>query len=315
MNGNSINNSSGNGLDNKDAQMTAAAGLPEVVNEGNEAEDLQSDQPEFCTALKKCSTRLQTLLEKEKYEDASVLISQMIDSRDTEIFNAVGQLTRALHEAIVNFNIDESAQSDLKENSDKSANEKVETSNDNQEQETIEIQDASDRLNYVIALTRNAADNTMDMIEQSVPIAESLGSEAKKLKEEWVKLRRREVTKEEFTELYQRIDGFLDGMCYGTEKMNANMQTILVEQGFQDLTGQVLKKVISLVKDVETELVSLVRMAGHLEEVTGIEVIKVNKKKSVDSTTAEGPQIHGDKRDDVMSTQDDVDDLLSSLGF
>ncbi|MGO1273278.1 MAG: protein phosphatase CheZ, partial [Pseudomonas helleri] len=29
----------------------------------------------------------------------------------------------------------------------------------------------------------------------------------------------------------------------------------------------------------------------------------------------EGPQIHADKRSDVVSGQDDVDDLLSSLGF
>eukprot|EP01026_Neomeris_dumetosa_P068990 TRINITY_DN67922_c0_g1_i3.p1 TRINITY_DN67922_c0_g1~~TRINITY_DN67922_c0_g1_i3.p1 ORF type:complete len:165 (-),score=30.15 TRINITY_DN67922_c0_g1_i3:9-452(-) len=97
-----------------------------------------------------------------------------------------------------------------------------------------------------------------------------LGQESAKLKEEWKRLKRREITKEEFKNLYGRIDDFLDQMGTGTELLNNNLQEIILEQGYQDLTGQVLKKVIGLISDVEKELVNLMRIACQVEEVTGL---------------------------------------------
>ena len=53
--------------------------------------------------------------------------------------------------------------------------------------------------------------------------------------------------------LYRRIDDFLDQMVDGTDQLNTGLQDIILEQGYQDLTGQVLKKVIGLITDVEGE--------------------------------------------------------------
>lgn len=166
-------------------------------------------------------------------------------------------------------------------------------------------------------MTQDAAEKTMDRVETAAPIALNLGREAKTLKDEWDKLRRREVSKEEFAELYSRIDGFLLQMTLGADELNENLQAIILEQGFQDLTGQVLKKVIGLVTDVENELVNLMRIAGKVEAVTGIsrDTDPAVAKKANLPCEAEGPQIHADTRDDVVNGQDDVDDLLSSLGF
>ena len=66
--------------------------------------------------------------------------------------------------------------------------------------------------------------------------------------------------------------------------------------------------------DVEESLVSLVRMAGQVDRITGINHAEVSETKKT-SSRGEGPQIHADKREDVVSGQDEVDDLLSSLGF
>src|SRR5690606_6335924 len=123
--------------------------------------------------------------------------------------------------------------------------------------ENSDIHDASDRLNYVINLTQKAADKTMDMVDQAAPIAMNLGQEASALRDEWARLKRREMSPAEFRNLYERIDGFLSQMVIGTTQLNENFQNIMLEQGFQDLTGQVLKKVIGLIKDVERDLVSL----------------------------------------------------------
>ena len=82
----------------------------------------------------------------------------------------------------------------------------------------------------------------------------------------------------------------------------------MVAQDYQDLTGQVIRRVITLVQDVEENLVHLIKMFGSTEEY------QKAQKQDVKHEGAEGPVI--DKtREDVLTSQDDVDDLLSSLGF
>src|SRR5690606_32773338 len=140
-----------------------------------------------------------------------------------------------------------------------------------------------------------------------------LGDEAAALKDEWARFKRREMSVDEFRLLYGRIDRFLEDMATGTRQLNNNLQDIILEQGYQDLTGQVLKRVIGLISGVEQELVNLVRIAGQVEEVSGL-VRGIGDKEEtrvVDNSKGEGPQIHADKREDVVSGQDDVDDLLS----
>lgn len=250
--------------------------------------------PTFVSDLQHFSKLLVEKLQSDSFQDASEMIETMIQARDKQVFNSVGQLTRGLHNAIVNFNVDGSIDTD--------------------DSDSTEIHDATDRLNYVLELTQTAADKTMDMVEASVPIAMNLGEEANSLHDDWMRLRRREMTNEEFSALYSRMDKFLGQMCEGTGELNKNMQAILLEQGFQDLTGQVLKKVITLVRDVEKDLVSLVRVAGQVEEITGMVEPSQNREEGKD-VVGEGPQIHANKRNDVVQNQDEVDDLLSSLGF
>ncbi|WP_049629911.1 protein phosphatase CheZ [Cellvibrio sp. pealriver] len=266
------------------------------------ASELQASSNEaFVIELKECAKLLTEKLQSNQFEDASVLIQSITQSRDRHIFQSVGRLTRGLHNAIVNFNVD----ADLSKEPPKIEN--------------SDIHDASNRLNYVIELTQKAAEKTMDMVDEAAPIAMNLGQEASSLRTEWARLKRREMDAAEFRQLYERMDGFLGQMVTGTEQLSKNLQDIVLEQGFQDLTGQVLKRVIGLINDVEKDLVSLVRIAGQVEEITGLTSdsetvahdMEIMQKRK---TEAEGPQINKE-RADVVSGQDDVDDLLSSLGF
>ncbi|TVZ38616.1 chemotaxis protein CheZ [Alteromonadaceae bacterium 2753L.S.0a.02] len=260
---------------------------------------IKAHDEEFLAQLQESATHLVEKLQSDSYQEASELIHGLVEARDRHIFKSVGQLTRALHNAIVNFNVD--------------ADFEAEPPEINQS----EIRDASNRLNYVIDMTQKAADKTMDKVEAAAPIAMNLGQEAHRLRQEWHRLKRREITKEEFKELYNQMGDFLDQMDDGTQQLNQTLQEIILEQGFQDLTGQVLQKVIGLITDVENELVNLMRIAGQVEQVTGLAEDGSEKPQTpvADASKAEGPQIHADKRDDVVSGQDDVDDLLSSLGF
>lgn len=255
----------------------------------------------FIAELKECAKLLTEKLQSNQFEEASVLIQTITQSRDRHIFQTVGKLTRGLHDAIVNFHVD----ADLTKEPPKI--------------EESDIHDASSRLNYVIQLTQKAAEKTMDMVDEAAPIASNLGQEAKLLHEEWVRLKRREMTADEFRSFYERMDTFLLQMEVGTERLNKSLQDILLEQGFQDLTGQVLKRVIGLMGDVEKDLVELVRMAGQVEEITGLahpaeDVHELEELIEKRKHEAEGPQINK-TRENVVSGQDEVDDLLSSLGF
>ena len=262
---------------------------------GNSAKIQENEQ--FLTLLQESANQLVDCLQKDEYEMASRIIHTLIDARDRHIFNSVGQLTRALHTAIVNFNVD----ADITTNPP--------------EIKRSEISDASDRLHYVLNLTEQAADKTMDRVEAAAPIAMNLGQEAHRLKDEWLRLRRREMSKEEFKDLFLRVDDFLEQMGDGTDQLNKSLQDIILEQGFQDLTGQALKKVIGLVTDVEKELVNLMRIAGQVEELTGLAGESNTKTDQKKSSAGEGPAIHAEMRADVVRGQDDVDELLSSLGF
>jgi chemotaxis protein CheZ len=82
-------------------------------------------------------------------------------------------------------------------------------------------------------------------------------------------------------------------------------------QSFQDLTGQIIKRVITLVDDVEASLVNLVKLSSSQIAESSSD----DSKQKSDKSKLEGPQIPGKETDGAVSGQDEVDDLLSSLGF
>lgn len=254
--------------------------------------------------LKSRAKTLVDRLESGDFQGAANAIEDLNDARDKSIYREVGKLTRGLHDAIVNFDIGPRPTEEGDAASSKMAN-------------------AQDRLDYVINLTQNSADKTMDMVEEGIPIATAISDQSNALREDWQRLSRRQLDPSEFPDLYRRIDGFLSFSDQSSVQLSEKLNTILLAQDFQDLTGQVIKKVISLVQEVEVRLVELMRVAGQVEELTGIvrsaELSTESNTESAEAasldSSAEGPQVNAEKRKDVVSGQDDVDDLLSSLGF
>ncbi len=258
---------------------------------------------ELIISLQESAERLVSKLDQGDYSGASSVIEEIKQQRDSGIYKEVGRLTRGLHDAISNFHID--------------VEQYGASSNQGSDQDS-EMVNARDRLDYVITMTQEAADKTMDMVEEGIPMATNLSQEAAILQKDWGRLIRREMDPSEFRDLYKRIDVFLAQANTSADGLNEKFNNILMAQGYQDLTGQVIKKVISLVQEVEERLVDLVRVAGEVEEITGI--VRSTDKEGDDSENeknneAEGPQINAESRSDVVSGQDDVDDLLSSLGF
>ncbi|MBB6523453.1 protein phosphatase CheZ [Pseudoteredinibacter isoporae] len=257
----------------------------------------QSDN--FITELRECAKLLVEKLESEQIEEAGQLIHALMDARDRHLFTSIGRLTRGLHNAIVNFHVDE------------------QSNHQPAPLEGTEIQDASDRLHYVIKMTQQAADKTMDRVEATAPVADRLGREAAELRSEWMRIKSREMSAQEFNKLYPRMDMFLNRMSDDANLINSNLQGIMMEQEYQDLTGQVLNRVMALISDLEGDLVELIKVASQVEDITGI-LPDDNGPAAVEAKQAEalsGPQINPEQTEGAVSSQDEVDDLLSSLGF
>ena len=250
------------------------------------------------STLKSNARDLVDSLEQGNFGAAVQLINELNKVRDRGLYHEVGKLTRELHNAIVNFQLDPRMP---------------------HAQELSQIADATERLNYVVTMTEKAANRTMDLVEQSAPLVNDLSDEAQSLSVEWGRFMRREIGADGFRELAKRVELFLARSERDGAKLSDHLNDILLAQDYQDLTGQVIKRVTQLVTEVESNLLKLMLMASQVDRFAGIQhnhdVLRAEQEKLKEPSRGEGPQIHADKRDDVASNQDDVDDLLSSLGF
>ncbi|MCW8107641.1 protein phosphatase CheZ [Alteromonas ponticola] len=234
--------------------------------------------------------QLVIFLEQDDQESARALLEAASMKESIELFAEVGKLTRQLHDALNSFQLDDRIAGLA----------------------TDEIPDAQTRLTYVIEETEKAANTTMDAVEASMPIAETLSARIDTIMPEWKKLMNRQIEVGEFKTLCTDLDKLLVDASAESAKLTSLLTEVLMAQGYQDLTGQVIRRVIDLVKEVEDSLVNMLTMFGDVEKT---EKTTKPSKDQTDKIEAEGPIIDAEQRDDVVQGQDDVDDLLSSLGF
>lgn len=251
-----------------------------------EAAKLELDTKFKCDRLDLAKSLVQSL-ESGDDVNAEHKIHELTKSYESYIFQEIGKLTRELHDAL-GFCRDEKRLSDITQN---------------------EIPDARDRLNYVITKTEESAHRTLDIIDNLLPISEDLLNESNTMQKDWQRFTRREMNVEEFRELSTELDAFLGTACSHAAKIKSDLNDLMVTQDYQDITGQIIRKVITLVQEVEEKLVGVIRNASF---ESAKESDTDAKLKSIE---AEGPQINAEADPNIMSGQDDVDDLLSSLGF
>ncbi|GAB3630457.1 protein phosphatase CheZ [Pandoraea terrae] len=166
------------------------------------------------------------------------------------------------------------------------------------------IPDARDRLNYVATLTEQAAVRALTAIELAKPIQDRLESQANALDTRWASWFAEPLAVDEARKLVTETRGFLRAVPDDTRATNAHLMEIMMAQDFQDLTGQVIKKVMDVVYEIEQHLLQVL-----------LENLPPEKRKEAKDSLMNGPQIHKDGRADVVADQGQVDDLLASLGF
>lgn len=224
-------------------------------------------------------------LEAGEEGKADELLDLMAHGKEASLFMDVGRLTRELHDALKNLQIDGRLVGLAEQ----------------------EMPDARQRLSYVIQKTEEAANRTLSAVETLLPISERLGDAARSFASDWNRFTRREMDMHEFKALSGRLALFLDQIKTDSATLHSSLSEVLMAQDFQDLTGQVIRRVITMVTEVEGNLVRLVRCAGAGAGKTDV---------SGSALQAEGPEVKGTAgAGQRVNGQDEVDDLLSSLGF
>jgi chemotaxis protein CheZ len=223
-------------------------------------------------------------IEAGRVEHADELLDALSGIRHASLFHEVGKLTRTLHEALTNFQLDPRL-ARLTEQ---------------------DIPDARDRLRYVVTKTEESANRTLKAVEDSLPLAKRLESYAVEHQQQWEKFLRREMDVQEFRTLTQSLRRFLASIIADSGSLGRNLSEVLLAQEYQDITGQVIHRVIHVVQQVEDGLVEMVRVCGQR--------LQPGADEDPKPCRLEGPQIDP-QRPDVVANQDEVDQLLSSLGF
>ena len=165
------------------------------------------------------------------------------------------------------------------------------------------IPDARDRLGYVIQMTERAAERALNAIDVAQPIQENLSSQAKDLTQRWDVWFSSPLELDDARELVVDTRSYLSEVPQQASATNAQLMEIMMAQDFQDLTGQVIKKLMDVIKDMETQLLQLL-----------VDNTPSEKRHEVSHSLLNGPQIKLGSPD-VADNQDQVDDVLASLGF
>ncbi|MDZ7278651.1 protein phosphatase CheZ [Pantoea eucrina] len=167
------------------------------------------------------------------------------------------------------------------------------------------IPDARDRLDYVVQMTAQAADRALNCVEAAQPHQDQMEANANQLKGRWDAWFENPIELTDARELVSDTRAFLGDVPTHTAFTNKQLLEIMMAQDFQDLTGQVIKRMMDVIQEIERQL--LMVLLENMPEVNA------SQRKDANSLL-NGPQIHPDAPG-VVSGQDQVDDLLDSLGF
>lgn len=168
-----------------------------------------------------------------------------------------------------------------------------------------QINDAQDRLEYVATLTEQAANKVLNTLDEAMPDQDKLSKQAQDMSGRWDALFSGKLSLDEFKALAGDSRQFAQAVSDATETEKARLLEIMMAQDFQDITGQLIKKVVAITKTVENELAQLLRDNAPPE----------TRAKLAEKEAAPAPLMTGPSMPSAALDQDNVDDLLADLGF
>ncbi|KAF0802809.1 chemotaxis regulator CheZ [Alcanivorax xiamenensis] len=170
------------------------------------------------------------------------------------------------------------------------------------------IPDARARLSYVATMTEQAADRALNAIDRAQPLQNQLADRAGDLDQRWQAWFQEPKELDQARDLVNDTRAFFGEAPDLAQATNKELLEIMMAQDFQDLTGQVIKKMMEVIQEVERQLLQV--LLDNVPE--GRERDEMQRRR--DESLINGPQIDA-AREDVVSSQDQVDSLLDELGF
>jgi len=201
---------------------------------------------------------------------------ELIDTNSNKpIFERLGGVVRVLHDSMRELGYDRSL-ADV----------------------TSQITDAHGRLEHIATLTEQAANKVLNATDEGMPAQDELAKKAKNIEDRWSSLFAGQMSIDSFKDLAKDSLTFAKDTTTSTEEEKARLLSIMMSQDFQDLTGQLIKKVVAITSAVERELAQILIDNAPASA----------KEKAVELMS--GPSAPASALE-----QDDVDNLLDSLGF
>ena len=174
-----------------------------------------------------------------------------------------------------------------------------------------EMPDARDRLAHVGKMTEEAANKVLNLVDAGKPECDDLAKRGHELADSLTRMAAQDdLTVERARGLLIVCSKFAQRTATFAEKEGEVLSDIMMAQDFQDLSGQVIKKVIDIIGRTEVQLVQLL-MDSAPEQIAA-------NLKPVEATaefTGETHQLQGPQTASAALAQNDVDDLLASMGF
>jgi chemotaxis protein CheZ len=205
------------------------------------------------------------------------------------VYHRIGNLTRVLHDALRELGYDKDLAATREH-----------------------LPDARDRLTYIARVTGEAAEKVLNAVDHARSVQAELVQQAGSLRSRWQAVgvyagkdaagpTRATPAGRQLVDETCSFFAALDGQA---DRTQAILTDIMMAQDFHDLTGQVIRKVVALAQNMEEQLVRLL-----------IESTPPDQRKKVEAEKLAGPVVNPEGREDVVTDQAQVDDLLASLGF
>jgi chemotaxis protein CheZ len=204
------------------------------------------------------------------------------DQSDKPMYERLGGIVRMLHDSLRQLGYDRSL-SDV----------------------ASQITDAQGRLEHVASLTEQAANKVLNTVDTCIPEQEALSKKASDIETRWAMLFDGKLSIDEFKLLAGDSRQFASVVMEATETEKARLLDIMMAQDFQDITGQLIKKIVNITSTAERELAQVLRDNAPPEVKAAIAAAE---SKPVE--LMQGPAAPG-----LAMAQDDVDSLLADLGF
>jgi chemotaxis protein CheZ len=198
-----------------------------------------------------------------------------------EVLSRIGHMTRALHESLRGLGLDKLI-----------------------EKAASDIPDARDRLDYVARLSEDAAKRVLDATDAASPLQDGIDASAVELSASWQSLLDSGEGSAEWRALAERTIASLGESRSAVGATKGHLMDIMMAQDFQDLTGQVIKRITGIAQNLEKQLVQML-----------VDFAPAEVKREFDNSLLNGPQINPEGNTEVVADQGQVDDLLDSLGF